>query len=895
MLFAKKTRILFPNRQVNWTFWLLISLFVSVWCVRCAVGLYCISCISAENNDLGNQGLTVGDELLNSMVHALQTFSMDEDYTVYISTGKEMIGAIIGGKLAQIVYGIVTSIQNVLAPIAGGAFILDVLTSLIPQLKLHFLCNRIIRIQKKRIYFSVLNEKSLALAKDILETSDKNPIIVFSDVYVDGNSDEKRSEMLAEAKKLGMICLRDDLTHIRKPSYGDREYYLMDEFESENLQKLIGLTASENVKFVKDSKIYFFVQSDLYVQIEKQIRGSFDEEEKKKLLGDGKMPTLIPIDEYRNLVQNLFDEVPLFEPLIDKDDKNELKLTIFGNGMIGTQALLNAYWLGQMMTSTGTDKNATMTTCRLAINVVSKDKEDTFYSKLDYINPEIRKTAVEKDPILGWNPNDDNEFNPSYCTINYTEADVKKGDVLSSEKIGQLLDSDYFVVALGNDFDNIAVAEKLHGLIGEKHITSDFRGKAVIAYAVFDPELARTLNRQKKYYIKEDDNEAYLYMHAFGSIDSVYCCDNVFMTKHSLISKQIGNAYTKAQMVNSRINQSRNDEKSNYNYWGDLARAAHIRYKLFSLGWITTSVFQKEDTAYKDDIEEQYKIYQKLAVLEKTKLPEAEKKELMSDLEGKCNDLERKKEYLAWLEHRRWCAFVRTMGYRSVEIEKVLKTTGENKDHRLKLQACIVEAFQPKNCGDTYRSDKERDCLDHVAHKTETNYKEYDYYSFEFGYKFVSVLKEKVKKVVKDRCLDKYFNENVYSDTVDFGNGVIAVPPEDVEEALRKDNININLTGDSTMKNYVPHPIDTEKVELPESLLELTEKIAENVHENWSAGRMSEGWTYGETRDDEKKTNPCLVPYSELTDSEKEYDRTTAIQTLKLIVALGYEIKKREP
>lgn len=91
---------------------------------------------------------------------------------------------------------------------------------------------------------------------------------------------------------------------------------------------------------------------------------------------------------------------------------------------------------------------------------------------------------------------------------------------------------------------------------------------------------------------------------------------------------------------------------------------------------------------------------------------------------------------------------------------------------------------------------------------------------------------------------------------------------------------------------YKPHPIDTENIELPESLLELTEKIAENVHENWSAGRMSEGWTYGPTRNDKEKTTPCLVPYSELTDSEKEYDRVTALQTLKLIVALGYKIEK---
>lgn len=91
---------------------------------------------------------------------------------------------------------------------------------------------------------------------------------------------------------------------------------------------------------------------------------------------------------------------------------------------------------------------------------------------------------------------------------------------------------------------------------------------------------------------------------------------------------------------------------------------------------------------------------------------------------------------------------------------------------------------------------------------------------------------------------------------------------------------------------YKPNPIDTSKVELPDDLLELTEKIAENVHENWSVGRIADGWTYGETRNDEKKTTPCLVPYSGLSDSEKEYDRVTALQTLKLIVALGYKIEK---
>jgi len=93
---------------------------------------------------------------------------------------------------------------------------------------------------------------------------------------------------------------------------------------------------------------------------------------------------------------------------------------------------------------------------------------------------------------------------------------------------------------------------------------------------------------------------------------------------------------------------------------------------------------------------------------------------------------------------------------------------------------------------------------------------------------------------------------------------------------------------------YKPEPIDTKNVSLPEELLELTEKIAENVHEIWAVCRISDGWTYGETRDDAKKTTPCLVPYPELPEYEKDYDRNTALETLKLIVALGYRIEKDE-
>lgn len=93
---------------------------------------------------------------------------------------------------------------------------------------------------------------------------------------------------------------------------------------------------------------------------------------------------------------------------------------------------------------------------------------------------------------------------------------------------------------------------------------------------------------------------------------------------------------------------------------------------------------------------------------------------------------------------------------------------------------------------------------------------------------------------------------------------------------------------------YKPEPIDTSRVELSKDILELTELLAGNTHEIWARDRLAEGWRYGSERDDAKKEHPCLVPYEELPESEKEYDRNTAMETLKVISALGYRIERNQ-
>lgn len=89
---------------------------------------------------------------------------------------------------------------------------------------------------------------------------------------------------------------------------------------------------------------------------------------------------------------------------------------------------------------------------------------------------------------------------------------------------------------------------------------------------------------------------------------------------------------------------------------------------------------------------------------------------------------------------------------------------------------------------------------------------------------------------------------------------------------------------------YKPCPVNLDNIELPSSLENLIELIAENVHDVWAKSRIDEGWTFGNERNDEKKTHPCLVPYNQLPEIEKNYDRNTAINSIKLIIKLGYHI-----
>lgn len=162
--------------------------------------------------------------------------------------------------------------------------------------------------------------------------------------------------------------------------------------------------------------------------------------------------------------------------------------------------------------------------------------------------------------------------------------------------------------------------------------------------------------------------------------------------------------------------------------------------------------------------------------------------------------------------------------------------------------------------------------------------------------------KDNLAEVVEDRFIGEFPDHCVCITALE--DDIVAFNPDCGEQRISRNSfvdswrdskfymVTVNRL-ETVAKAYSPSPLDLGDVAIPESLEALTEAIAENTHEVWSKNRMDEGWTYGAERNDEAKKHPDLLPYSSLTEGEKDFDRATAMNAIKLIVKLGYKIERQ--
>ncbi|MGN0806637.1 MAG: hypothetical protein ACI4MC_06315, partial [Candidatus Coproplasma sp.] len=481
-------------------------------------------------------------------------------------------------------------ILTIVAPISGGCALFDLLSHYFPKAELF-----LFGFKRTRYVFSELNERSIETAESIYQSIlegkkdvDHSSIIIFTDAYTD-DEEECGSELLVRAKKIGAICLREDVREVKLRWFffcktRAVSYFLMDKKEEDNLSAAVALMSADEkvnpwIKIEKEKKrrtplgsgkerkmeMFVFTSSQEANKILVKAQEEFSKKHNIKV-------AFKVINEYRNLVYRMIDgygcvkdesgnrqNYPLYWSLLRENDMpadlNNLSVVIVGGGRIGKEFFKAAYWCGQMLASTKANEEGDglpYTPTKLSITVIDKNATEA-KRRLYFEMPEVfdRKCA-------------------SYCTFDffnaeYGEAEDNDGDFseIFRTKCG---DADYVLVALGNDELNLQAA---HWIKRNLDIINIYAQKNVpINYVIENAELLNSLVLEQA----EADNGKCI-LNPFGSLKEHYSLDNIKLTEPE----------KRAYSVN-RAHSSRKSEReflaNEYERNSSIASAMHLPYKL---------------------------------------------------------------------------------------------------------------------------------------------------------------------------------------------------------------------------------------------------------------------------------------------------------------------------
>jgi hypothetical protein len=364
------------------------------------------------------------------------------------------------------------------------------------------------------------------------------------------------------------------------------------------------------------------------------------------------------VQEYTSIAYNLFNDVPLYYPLLGKDEQGsskekELNLTIIGDSKICLEMFLGAYWCCQILN------------CKLRINVVAQNVKE-FILKINNVNQQILQSGLHNGTsnkeLLRVFPNQE-VYSAPYAEFCFFSTDTQTNDYFEAlnrkrENEQTLLNSDYFIIDIGSDEMNLGLASELNRSIQKENLQRTAKGKTVIAYSIFDSNTKGFVN---SFNIQNEN----VFLHAFAAIKDIYSCKNIFMKHINEPAFNISKIHTKADMESFL--------KDEYSWWASIGRVLHRKYKIYSTGILSP----RDNPGF---------------------IHEDETKKYWEITDGS-NDTDKETcVALTWLEHRRWNAFLRTKGFTApTETQwhqyayKDKKSGITHKNINLKLHPCIVE------------------------------------------------------------------------------------------------------------------------------------------------------------------------------------------------------------
>ncbi|MDE7454106.1 MAG: hypothetical protein K2N22_06835 [Clostridia bacterium] len=362
-----------------------------------------------------------------SIINSLQTFFLNADF-MNIKDAVSESGAV--AKSWATAYTTYFAALYVAAPFLTFAFILSFFKDFLAKLKYALYSGADIYV------LSEINERSLALANDILENGGKGrKLVVFTDVY--GEAEENTAELIAEAKKLGAVCLKSDITELRlkrADKNHKRKFYFIGENEDENLKQALELI--DRCKGVKNYDNYdtqFFVFAN-----------STESEVFLDSIDNGNMKVR-RITEYRNTILNTLRSHSIFKDAVQKGGIKQINLVIIGIGNYGAELLKTVCWLGQMPGY------------EVTVHAFDKDNAE---EKFKVSAPEFLEMSGKR--IDG---------EPYYNLVFHNSIDIKSSAFC--DELSKIDDVTSVYVALGNDELNIETAVKVRTLFGRANIKSE--------------------------------------------------------------------------------------------------------------------------------------------------------------------------------------------------------------------------------------------------------------------------------------------------------------------------------------------------------------------------------------------------------------------------------------
>ena len=555
------------------------------------------------------------------LIETMQSFSMDADYSELLEPVPGTYGiwssALIWYKV--ILYSI--------APIVGGAVIYDVLAGISPKLRLLALR------RKKMLIFSELNERTILLAKNLVkEKPSESFAVVFTDCCPNGG--EESSELVVEAKAQRAICLQEDILHctdFRKSAHC--RFFLMDQNDAgelddqSNLITLEGLLKGEPVRWNEKKGCSITLLTDRSETVE-NVRALKNACEKRRYNTNVSVVRDLALACCLHL-----QEEPLYQDL--EKEGQVLDVVLFGQTAFAREMFFSIFWCGQILDHP------------LRITVVTPPEKDAegeaaFLSVLRRFNPELLQSCETDDACLRLYPGEE-LYSPVYASLCFVQEDpaaVPMRELLTRERVCQygskepfrLCEAQRFLVMGGSDGKNVALADELRRALSYLRTTGLAGGEKTIAAVVESKEAQSVVEQRFQAYDEQDEHGKWLKMRLFGSLEDRCCGESGFFEERDPETAEKWRKRSETEHELKNIRQTKDDI---YNEWSVAARSVHEIYKMFSAGVVVQNG--------------------KIALADKL----AYSKKLMASLESDPELVDR----LRWLEHRRWCAFLRAQGF----------------------------------------------------------------------------------------------------------------------------------------------------------------------------------------------------------------------------------------